>query len=348
MNNEQDLLEKKACLMTILNNSKEGIIITDSKDTVVFMNEEAERLISKKRDAYIGEQFGYPVTGDRKIEIEVIAESQNVRIAEMQALEVVWNGEASMLIFINDITERERTHESLKKSMEKIKRINDELEQFTYLASHDLQAPLRSIVSFCEFLKDDIGTDLNEKASQDIGFIIDGTKRMQQLIRDLLILSKTGKTIRMQRFSLKESVEEARQSLKYDIEDKDVEFIMDPLPEIFGDKILFTQLYQNLIHNAIKFTEKDPCITITAEKRKDSTWVLGVQDNGIGIEDEFLEGVFLPFRQLHSRSKYKGSGVGLSICSKIIKLHGGRIWTESDGLGKGAHFRFVIDKALTG
>ena len=123
---------------------------------------------------------------------------------------------------------------------------------------------------------------------------------------------------------------------------------MDFLPEIFGDKILFTQLYQNLIHNAMKFTDETPCIAITAEKRKDNTWVLGIRDNGIGIEEEFLEGIFLPFRQLHSRSKYKGSGVGLSICSKIIKLHGGRIWTESGGLGKGTHFKFVLDKTLTG
>jgi len=237
---------------------------------------------------------------------------------------------------IRDITLRKRAEEELIRK-------NAELDEFTYIASHDLQEPLRKIVAFSDFLCKDAGEDLPERASKDLGFIVDAARRMQTLIQDLLDLSHVGKkAMKKKKVSLDLCVKRALENLSIRIKESNTEISMDNLPELFVDSGLFTQVYQNLIENAIKFSgEEKPKIRLTAEKI-DGRWILGVKDNGIGINPEYGEKIFMPFKRLHGRSKYKGSGIGLSIVRKVIELHEGKIWVESEA-GKGAHFKFMLN-----
>ncbi len=219
---------------------------------------------------------------------------------------------------------------------------NDELDDFTYIASHDLQEPLRKMISFSAYLKEDMGCDLPERAEKDVFFVTDAAHRMQTLVQDLLGLSRTSRSeIKAAHVSINRCVDEALDMLALRIEETGAVIVRDELPEVWGDPVLLTQVYQNLIGNALKFIGKTrPAISLTAEKMEDHV-VLGVKDNGIGIKSEYAEQIFAPFKRLHGRTEYEGTGIGLAICRKIIERHNGRIWVESSP-GQGAHFKFAF------
>jgi len=235
----------------------------------------------------------------------------------------------------------ERTAQ-LERTNRELVAVNAELEDFTHVASHDLQEPLRTLTAFSDLLHKDLDRSLPEKAAQDLGFITDAAKRMQTLIQDLLALSRAGRvTKKREKVSLGECVDRALEALAMRMKETGAQVTRDELPEVWGDLTLLTQLYQNLIGNALKFCgDQPPVIRLTAEER-DGTPVFGVKDNGIGIESKYIEQIFQPFRRLHSRAQYEGSGIGLAICRKIVERHGGKIWVESEP-GKGAYFRFTI------
>jgi signal transduction histidine kinase len=220
--------------------------------------------------------------------------------------------------------------------------LNAELDDFTNMASHDMQEPLRTLIAFSDLLRTDLGDSLPEQAAKDLTFITDAAKRMQALIRDLLALSRAGRASqKKERVSLRECADLALEVLAMRVKETGAQILQDKLPEVWGDSILLTQLYQNLIGNALKFRgDQPPLIQLTFEERE-GTQVFGVKDNGIGIEPKYAREVFKPFRRLHGRAEYEGSGVGLAICRKIVNRHGGKIWVESEP-GKGTHFRFTI------
>ena len=220
---------------------------------------------------------------------------------------------------------------------------NTELDEFTYVASHDIQEPLRKLISFSELLRMDLGGDLTEAVAKDLSYIADAARRMQTLVQDLLRLSRAGRTeLKRERVSLNECVSRALTALAARVEQTGAEVICDELPDIDGDMTLLTQLFQNLIGNALKFIPagRSPVVQITAE-RGDGMLTLGVRDNGIGLAPEYAEQIFTPFKRLHGRTEYEGSGIGLAICRKAVERHGGRIWVESEP-GAGAHFRFTL------
>lgn len=238
--------------------------------------------------------------------------------------------------------ERGKTEETQRRHMAELARMNAELEEFTYVASHDLQEPLRKLISFSELLRLDLGKDLNPQAEADLAFIVDAAERMRKLVQDLLALSRAGKSA-MQRepVRLEEVADAALEALSVAVGEKRATITRDPLPEVPGDRTLLTQLYQNLIGNALKYAgEAAPRIHLTAE-REGEDYVFGVRDNGIGIRPEYGEQIFQPFRRLHGRGRYEGTGIGLAICRKVVERHGGRIWVESEE-GKGAHFKFTL------
>lgn len=243
----------------------------------------------------------------------------------------------------NEAVYSKRTELALADSVQRLERSNEELAQFTYVASHDLQEPLRKLTAFSELLKEDIGRDLPEDAAKDLDFIMDAAQRMQTLVQDLLALSRAGRTaINLERISLQECVDAAVQALTESIRETNAIVESDPLPVLSVDRTLTTQLFQNLIANAINYRTTDrPYIRITAVRNEDE-WIIGVQDNGIGIAPAYLEQVFLPFKRLHPGSQYRGTGVGLSICKKVLDFMGGTIWAESEGEGKGSHFKFTL------
>jgi signal transduction histidine kinase len=236
------------------------------------------------------------------------------------------------------------TAEKLEQITEDLRKRNTELDEFTYVASHDLQEPLRKLSSFVSLLEKDIGDDISEQAKQDMFYIDDAASRMQKLVRDLLALSRAGRTaMQRERIPVAVCIDQALDSLMIRVEELSAKITRDPLPRIHGDQTMITQLYQNLIGNALKFIPEGqtPEIRLTAEKLDDEI-VLGVKDNGIGISQEYIAQVFVAFKRLHGRTEYEGSGIGLAICRKTVERHGGRLWCDSEP-GIGSHFRFTLE-----
>ena len=207
-------------------------------------------------------------------------------------------------------------------------RSNAELEQFAYVASHDLQEPLRKVASFCQLLERRYGDQLDERGRQYIDFAVDGAKRLQILINDLLTFSRVGRDEDRVRLPLDQPLDAAIRALAAAIEESGT-VIERPerLPEVMGDATLLTMLWQNLLGNGIKFRSqlRSPVLRITATEQSEATWRFCVEDNGIGIPAEFAEKIFVIFQRLHSREAYPGTGIGLALCKRIVEYHGGEI-----------------------
>jgi signal transduction histidine kinase len=227
-----------------------------------------------------------------------------------------------------------------------LQRSNSELEQFAYVASHDLQEPLRKVASFCQLLQSRYGGQLDERADQYIEFAVDGAKRMQVLINDLLAFSRVGReTAPMREVDLGAVVREAERNLAARIEDAGATVeVAEELPTVHGDPGLLTLMFQNLIGNAVKFRAEDaPHVRISARPEEGGDWwTISVADNGIGIEQEYAERIFVIFQRLHSRASYDGTGIGLAMCRKIVEHHGGRIWLGTNGDSSGSTFNFTL------
>jgi PAS domain S-box-containing protein len=241
----------------------------------------------------------------------------------------------------DNITERKRAEEELKKRTEELARSNAELEQFVYIASHYLQEPLRTVSNFSQLLAKRYKGELDMKADQFIGFIVDGATRMQEMIDDLLAYSRvSARTKQFESTNCETVFDQALANVKMAIEESGALVTHDPLPTLIADASQMVQLFQNLFSNAIKFRKEKPRIIVSAVQ-KGNEWLFSVQDNGIGIAPEFMEHIFKMFEREHASAEYPGTGVGLAICKKIVELHGGRIWVESEQ-GKGSTFYFTI------
>jgi signal transduction histidine kinase len=243
---------------------------------------------------------------------------------------------------VDELATVEVARGQLEEQARELRRSNAELEQFAYVASHDLQEPLRKVVSFCQALQARYAGQLDERADQYIEFAVDGAKRMQSLINDLLAFSRVGRSGReLEPVALDEVLVAARAALAESIESAGGSVVAGELPTVRGDRAQLTSLFQNLIANAIKFRgAQRPLVHIEA-LRRDTEWELACADNGIGIDAEYGERIFLIFQRLHSRDAYEGSGIGLALCRKIVEYHGGRIWLDTSYTG-GTCFRFTL------
>ncbi len=243
-----------------------------------------------------------------------------------------------------EIAERKRAEAGLSLRSQELARSNADLEQFAYVASHDLQEPLRMVASYLQLLEERYSDKLDSDAHEFIGFAVDGARRMQVLIADLLAYSRIGtRGQSFQPVNCEQVLEKAMINLHIAIQESGAQITHPPLPTVWGDAMQLTQLFQNLIGNAIKFRrDRPPEICIRAEPEEDC-WRFSVRDNGIGIEPQHFERIFMVFQRLHSRSAYPGTGIGLAICKKIVERHGGAIWVESEP-GQGATFYFTIPK----
>jgi signal transduction histidine kinase len=243
---------------------------------------------------------------------------------------------------VEELAAVERARVRLEQQALELRRSNAELEQFAYVASHDLQEPLRKIASFCQALKTRYGDQLDERGEQYIDFAVDGAKRMQVLINDLLAFSRVGRGGREPApVALADVLADAETALGDALERSGGQVIAGRLPTVRGDRLQLASLFQNLIANALKFRgEQAPIVRISA-RRSGPTWELSVTDNGIGVEGEYAERIFLIFQRLHSRDAYEGSGIGLALCRKIVEYHGGRMWLDSE-FSYGARFLFTL------
>jgi len=243
---------------------------------------------------------------------------------------------------IRDITNRKLAENSLRQYARALELSNDELEKFAYVASHDLQEPLRMVVSYVQLLARRYKGKLDNDADDFIDYAVDGAKRMQILINDLLAYSRTGTQGKeFEEIDCVEILDHTLTNLRSVIEKNDATVTYGFLPNVMADKTQFKQLLQNLISNAIKFRrEEPPHIHILAE-RTGEDWLFSIRDNGIGIDPEYNERIFEIFQRLHGRKDYPGTGIGLAICKKIVEKHGGRIWVDSQ-IRKGSIFNFTI------
>jgi len=245
---------------------------------------------------------------------------------------------------IIDITERKQIEEEMKRYAEELARSNTELEQFAYVASHDLQEPLRMVISYCGLLQRRYKGRMDKDADEFIEFAVDGANRMSALVRDLLVYGQVGANGHKQTsIDCSDALERALIGLESAIAESNARVTHGPLPTVTANPTEIEQLFQNLVGNAIKFHGDDPPEVRVLAQQEDGAWKLSVRDNGIGIEPQYADKIFEVFQRLHRRNDYAGTGVGLAICKRIVERNGGRIWLDSEP-GKGSTFYFTLPR----
>ncbi|MEN6452297.1 MAG: ATP-binding protein, partial [Thermoguttaceae bacterium] len=354
-------------VQSIADEAAESIVVTDREGRVTFLNPEAQRTFQFTAAEAAGRVFHelthhhrpdgspYPAA-DCPLHI-VYAAGETVRDYE----DVFFRKDGSAMpvecssapldvggeriggvLIVRDITERKRAEESLRQTADKLAHSNEELEQFAYVASHDLQEPLRVITGYVQLIDHKYRGSLDADAEQFLHYIVDGAARMRQLITDLLDYSRVGTRGKpLKPTDLGKVTSHVLSDLRSVIEESGAVVKCGPLPTVAGDEIQLGRLFQNLIANAIKFRgERSPEIEVSARRDGDH-WVISVRDNGIGIEPKYWDRIFVIFQRLHTRQKYPGTGIGLAICKRIVERHGGTIWLDSQP-GQGTTFYFTL------
>lgn len=285
-------------------------------------------------------------TSARSIVAGSFEEPVEIGSAPRDITQVAADVEAMRARIVRELAQVEAAREALETQARDLERSNADLEQFAYVASHDLQEPLRKVASFSELLGSRYQGQLDERADKYIAFIIGGAKRMQVLITDLLAFSRAGRSDLVPgTYPARELVDEACEALSSAMLEAGASVTCGELPVVRGDRSLLTAVFQNLIGNAVKFRGDAPPAVHVDAAREAGTWRFSVTDNGIGVAPEFGDRIFLIFQRLHPRDVYGGTGIGLAMCRKIVEYHGGRIWLDTTYTG-GTRFCFTLPAAL--
>ncbi len=360
---EEKLRESEEKYRTILENIEDGYYEADLAGNFTFFNDSMCRISRTPREELMGmnnRQYtdkenarkvfqifnkvyrtGEP---DRELDWEIIRKDGTKGYVEASvSLQKDSSGKPIGFRGIaRDVTERKRAEEALREKTEELARSNKDLEQFAYVASHDLQEPLRMVTSYIRLLARRYKGKLDSDADEFISFAVDGAIRMWKLINDLLTYSRVGMPGQeLEPTDCETVLNQSLNNLKVAIEENGAVVTHDPLPTVMGDNPQLVQLFQNLIGNAIKFRGNEPPHVHVSASRNGNGWIFSVRDNGIGIAPEYTERIFNLFQRLHSREEYPGTGIGLAVCQKIVEEHRGRIWVESE-VGKGATFYFIL------
>jgi PAS domain S-box-containing protein len=366
---EEKLAHSENLLRTIINSEPECVKTLSPDGTLLDMNPAGLAIIEADSLEQVRGKCAYPlIAGEHRPAFQALVESIFRGESGELEFEIIgikgthrWlsthaaplkntDGEIiAMLSVTSDITQQKLAQEELQKSQEQLQatvanltRSNKELEQFAYVASHDLQEPLRKIKSFSQLLGEDYQGQLDATADEYIHYITNGVTRMQTLISDLLIYSRVGRLeLNKQPTDLNAVLSQVKEDLSVAISENNAVITASSLPTVQANPLQMAQLLQNLIANSIKFcSDATPEIYIAAQLQQQE-WLISVQDNGIGIKPDYAERIFAIFQRLHNRSEYPGTGIGLAVCRKIVERHGGRIWVESE-LGGGATFYFTL------
>ena len=358
---ETALQESEFKYRQIVELAEEGIWVIDSNARTTYVNQAMARMLSYTESEMLGRQiFDFMDEQEQQITSQYvdrrkqgISEKHESKLKNKDGQDIwtyistspVMDEQGNMLsscALVYNITHRKQAEQQMLQLTEDLKRSNEELEQFAYVASHDLQEPLRAVTSYTQLLAQRYQGNLDEKADKYINYVVDGASRMQQLINDLLAYSRLG--TRAQEFQVadcKAAVAQSLCNLQIAIAEKKPLITCEEMPTVMADEFQLVQLFQNLIGNAIKFCRQDVPIIHIAAIIQDDEWLFSVRDNGIGIDSEYADRIFIIFRRLHSRREYLGTGIGLAMCKRIVERHGGRIWVESQS-GEGAIFYFTI------
>jgi PAS domain S-box-containing protein len=362
---EDALRQSEERFRLIVSNVKDyAILMLDPKGVVVSWNDGAEKIKGYRAEEIIGQHFSrfYAAedisNGKPAFELEQAtkherSEDEGWRIRKDGSrflanvvITALRDGTGRLQGFgkiVRDITERKRAEEHLVKMVAELKRSNDELQQFAYVASHDLQEPLRMVASFTQLLASRYKGRLDSDADEFIAFAVDGCNRMQGLIQDLLAYSRagtSGKTLRAA--SVEGALQAALTNLRTTIGESGAVVTHDHLPTITTDGAQLTQVFQNLIGNAIKYHSAEVAqVHVSAAKNEVREWIFSVRDNGLGIAPQYFERIFILFQRLHGQNEFEGTGIGLAVSKTIVERLGGRIWVESQP-GKGSTFYFSL------
>ena len=358
-------LAKLQLFEKVLKGNVEAIAITDSQGNVEWINNTFSTLTGYTKLEVLEKNLGFLLAGGQDVykamlpkldetnhhEVETWIRRKDGSEFPAEATLSAVRSDADMIthhvLEFSDITEFLHAQIELMRRTKELSRSNQELEQFAYVASHDLQEPLRMVASYTQLIAQRYSGKLDTDADEFINYAVDGATRMQAIINDLLTLSRVStRNTAFSRVDAKLAVDKALANLRLVIEETGTRIVCDSLPALNADGSQLTQLFQNLIGNAIKFHgNNQPCVEIGAELQNEE-WAFHVRDNGIGIAQGHFERVFLMFQRLHTKKEYPGTGIGLTICKKIVERHGGRIWIDSEP-GKGTTFYFTIPIALS-
>jgi PAS domain S-box-containing protein len=366
--NPHDAEMEHARLAAIIESSADAIITDSVHGTVTSWNPAAERLYGYSEAEAIGRPSSFIGPRDQPDEfgaLRTLALSGQ-RVEHFDTLHTHRNGEAMAVsvtvapirlpdgtvlgtsLIARDARARKHALASLARLAQDLQRSNAELEQFAYIASHDLQEPLRMVASYTQLLARRYRGKLDQDADDFINYAVDGAVRMQELINALLEYSRIGTRKReLAPVDLAEPIASALKNLERVLEESGAVVTHDPLPTVTCDSTQMMQLFQNLIANAVKFRREAPLRIHIAATRDGEQWTFSVADNGIGIEPEYLTRIFEIFERLHGRDQYSGTGIGLAVCKRIVERHGGRIWATST-LGEGTTFWFTIPSVAGG
>jgi PAS domain S-box-containing protein len=355
----------------LVESAPDAIVIADAQGRIVLVNAETERLFGHPRGELMGQAVeilvparfreGHPrhrqgytahpsprpmgngrdLYGRRKDNSEFPVEISLKPLDTPQGLYI-----ASA---IRDITARKealdslRHREAIERRSAELSRSNDELQQFAYVAAHDLQEPLRMVASYTQLLSRRYAGRLDADADEFIAYAVDGAHRMQILIADMLAYCRVGTAGKeLRETSSEAALDQAVLNLRGAIEESGAVVTHDPLPTVIADSAQFTQLFQNLVGNAIKYRSAEiPRVHVSVTANAGKEWIFAIRDNGLGIDPQYFEKIFVMFQRLHGREEFSGTGIGLTLCKKIAERHGGRIWVDSE-LGKGATFHFAL------
>ena len=276
-----------------------------------------------------------------EVEHEFSTIGSRIMLLNARQIKRVWGKERIILLAIEDITERKKLEQKINQYSKELERSNVELSNFGSIVAHDLGAPLRAVSGFAGLLQKRYKEKLDAEADEYISHIVEGTGRMQHLIKDLLEYARVGTSSKpLVQVDVNIIIEKALANLMFEITESRAVITADTLPTVSADDTRLIQLFQNLVGNALKYRTNTPHIYISAE-RKDGEWLFRISDNGIGIEPRQFERIFQIFQRLHTREEYSGTGIGLAICKKIVERLGGRIWVESKP-GEGSTFFFTL------
>jgi PAS domain S-box-containing protein len=362
---EQHVAQMEGQYRGLLEAAPDAMVVVDHAGDIVLLNVQAEKQFGYRRDELLGQKVkniiptgfaerlvsdglrsaedalaqqigtGIELSGRRKDGSEFPLE---LMLSPLESAEGILVTAA-----IRNISVRKVAEADLLQNVQDLNRSNQELEQFANIASHDLQEPLRMVASYTQLLSRRYKGKLDADADEFIAYAVDGARRMQRLIQDLLAYSRVGsKAGNLRDISSEDALRQALQNLRGVIQESGALVTHDPLPSVMADEIQLIQLFQNLVGNAIKYQNPGiPQVQIAATRNGRKKWTFSVKDNGLGIEPQYFERIFGMFQRLHKREEFAGTGIGLAICKKIVERHGGRISVESK-LGLGSTFKFAL------